>query len=147
MRVAILLILSALSLCAQDSNSSDSPNADRPVSQDDIRIVRRASELLNSPAKWNRADNRQCPAEAKTYSLYCALEQATKEISKKFEHRGAAMQQARFVIDEDLAKGNHYEHRLMDYNNDPKTTFADVQQFFALLEERIQKRLDAQQRR
>ena len=83
-----------------------------------------------------------------TYSLYCALEQASKEISKKFEHRGAAMQQAaRFVIDEDLAKGNHYEHRLMDYNNDPKTTFADVQRFFALLEERIQKRLDAQQRR
>jgi hypothetical protein len=40
------------------------------------------------------------------------------------------MQQARFVIDEDLAKGNHYQHRLMDYNNDPKTTFADVQKFF-----------------
>jgi hypothetical protein len=147
MRVAILLILSALSLCAQNSNSSDSPHADPPVSQDDIRIVRRASELLNSAAKWNRADNRQCPSEAKTYSLYCALEQATKEISKKFEHRGAAMQQARFVIDEDLAKGNHYEHRLMDYNNDPKTKFADVQRFFALLEERIQKRLNAQQRR
>ena len=55
--------------------------------------------------KWNRANNRQCPAEAKTYSLDCVLEQATKEISKKFEHRGAAMQQARFVIDEDLAKG------------------------------------------
>ena len=57
------------------------------------------------------------------------------------------MQQARFVIDEDLAKGNHYEHRLMDYNNDPKTKFADVQRFFALLEERSQKRLNAQQRR
>lgn len=55
------------------------------------------------------------------------------------------MQQARFVIDEDLAKGNHYKHRLMDYNNDPKTTFADVQRFFALLEERVKKRLDAQQ--
>jgi len=147
MRVAILLILSALSLCAQNSNSSDSPNTDPPVSQDDIRIVRRAGELINSPANWNRADNRQCPAEAETYSLYCALDQATKEISNKFEHRGAAMQQARFVIDEDLAKGNHYEHRLMDYNNDPKTRFADVQRFFALLEERIQKRLDAQQRR
>ena len=114
------------------------------MSQDDIRIVERARDLLNSPAKWNRADNRQCPAKESTHSLYCALEQATKEISKKFEHRGAAMQQARFVIDDDLAKGNHYHHRLMDYNNDPKTTFADVQRFFALLEQRIQKRLDAQ---
>jgi hypothetical protein len=56
------------------------------------------------------------------------------------------MQQARFVIDEDLAKGNHYDHRLMDYNNDPKTTFANVQTFFALLEKRIEKRLDAQER-
>jgi hypothetical protein len=34
----------------------------------------------------------------------------------------------------------------MDYNNDPKTTFADVQTFFALLEKRIEKRLDAQER-
>lgn len=29
----------------------------------------------------------------------------------------------------------------MDYNNDPKTTFADVQEFFQLLEERVEKRL------
>lgn len=44
------------------------------------------------------------------------------EVSGKFERRGAVIQQARFAIDEVLAKGNHYEHRLMDYNNDPKTT-------------------------
>jgi len=41
------------------------------------------------------------------------------------------MQQARFVIEDDLAKENHYHRRLMDYNNDPKTTFSDVQRFFA----------------
>jgi len=35
----------------------------------------------------------------------------------------------------------------MDYDNDPKTTFADVQRFFALLEQRIRKHLNAQQRR
>ena len=56
----------------------------------------------------------------------------------------AVMQQARFAIDQVLAKDNHYEHRLMDYNNDPKTTFADVQKFFALLEKRIKKRLGTQ---
>jgi hypothetical protein len=146
MRLAILVLLSAMSLNGQNSTSGDSPDANPPVSQDDIRIVQRARDIINSPAKWNRADNRQCPANENTYSLYCALEQATKEISKKFEHRGAAMQQARFVIDDDLAKGNHYHHRLMDYNNDSKTTFADVQRFFALLEQRIRKRLDVQNR-
>lgn len=135
---AILLVFGAL-LSAQDSS-----NVRPPVTQGDVRIVQRAREILNSPAVWNRADNRKCPAAQKTYSLYCALEKATDEVSKKFGHRGAAMQEARFVIDEDLAKGNHYEHRLMNYNNDPKTTFADVQKFFNLLEKRIKKRLAAQ---
>jgi hypothetical protein len=138
---ALLLILSAAAL-AQDPGD----NARPPVSEGDIRIVERARELLNSPAKWNRADNRVCPPAQKTYSLYCALEKATEEVSKKFEHRGAAMQEARFAIDEVLAKGNHYEHRLMGYNNDPKTTFADVQWFFTIVEERIKKRLAEQSR-
>jgi hypothetical protein len=121
-------------------------NADPPVTQDDVRIVQRAKAILNSPAKWNRADNRECPKTAKAFSLYCAIEIASDEVSGHFEHREAAMQQARFVIDEDLAKGNHYDHRLMDYNNDPRTTFADTQEFFRLLEERIATRLSRQQK-
>lgn len=112
-----------------------------PVTTDDVKIVERAKSILDSPARWNRADNRECPEGATTFSLYCALDRATVEVTGKFEHRGAAMREARFVIDDDLAKGNHYGHRLMDYNNDPKTTFADTQEFFRLLEERIQKRL------
>lgn len=128
-------------ITAQDPKLSGPSEAKPPVTDGDIRIVRRAREILNSPAKWNRSDNRKCPSYQKTYSLYCALEKATEDVSKKFEHRGAAMQEARFAIDEVLAKGNNYEHRLKDYNNDPNTTFADVQKFFTLLEERIKKRL------
>ncbi len=123
-------------MASQDLDSESSP----PVTKADLRIVQRARKILDSPAKWNRADTRDCPAEAKTFSLYCALEKATVEVTGKFEHRGAAMQEARFVIDEVMAKGNHYEHRLMGYNNDPKTTFADIQKFFRILEERIVKR-------
>ena len=137
-------MLCAVALSAQDSKFSGPSDADPPVTKTDLRIVHRAREILNSPAKWNRADNRECPAAQKTYSLYCALEKATIEVSNKFEHRGAVMQQARFAIDEVLAKGNHYEHRLKDYNNDPKTTFADVQKFFTIVEERIEKRLATQ---
>ena len=146
MWLANLLILSSLALSAQDAKFSGPSDANPPVSGGDLRIVRRAREILNSPAKWNRADNRECPATQRTYSLYCSLEKATAEVSKNFEHRGAAMQEARFAIDEVLAKSNHYEHRLMDYNNDPKTTFADVQKFFTLIEERIKKRLATQSR-
>lgn len=35
-------------------------------------------------------------------STYCALEKGTNEVSSHFEHRGAAMQEVRFVI-EDIA--------------------------------------------
>jgi hypothetical protein len=144
MRPISLLMLCAFALSAQDSKFSGPSDANPPVTEADLRIVHRAREILNSPAKWNRADNRECPPAQKTYSLYCALEKATIEVSNKFEHRGAVMQQARFAIDEVLAKGNHYEHRLKDYNNDPKTTFADVQRFFTIVEERIKKRLATQ---
>ncbi len=147
MRLAKLLILFSLALAAQNPKFSGPSDANPPVSEADLRIVHRAREILNSPAKWNRADNRECPAAQQTYSLYCALEKATVEVSNQFEHRGAVMQQARFAIDEVLAKGNHYEHRLMNYNNDPKTTFADVQRFFTIVEERIKKQLDTQSRR
>ncbi|HVO99037.1 MAG TPA: hypothetical protein VMT15_13260 [Bryobacteraceae bacterium] len=146
MRLAHLLFLGAWAVRGQDPKLSGPSEATPPVSEADIKIVQRARQILSSQAKWNRADNRKCPATQTTYSLYCALEKATEEVSKTFEHRGAAMQQARFVIDEELAKGNHYEHRLMNYNNDPRTTFADVQKFFTLLEERIRKRL-AEQRK
>jgi hypothetical protein len=148
---AVLLFLAA-ALMAQSasdqaaSNGGDDPNANPPVTRVDVRIVQRARKILNSPSKWNRADTRNCPADAATFSLYCALEKATKEVSGTFEHRGAAMQEARFVIDEIAPNAKSYEHRLMDYNNDTATTFADVQKFFRLLEVRVRKRLVEQSR-
>jgi hypothetical protein len=114
------------------------------VTQADVRIAQRAQEILDSPVKWNRADNRVCPKAARTFSLYCALEKATDEVSGRFEHRGAAMQEARFVIEEVVPDWRKYSHRLMDYNNDPRTTFEDIQRVFRLLEERISKRLSDQ---
>ncbi len=122
---------------AGQTTGSDNPDARPPVTKADVRIVQRAREILDSPSEWNRVDTRVCPAAAKTFSLYCALEKATDEVSGKFEHRGAAMQEARFVIDDIAPNRKKYHHRLMDYNNDPSTTFTDVQKFFRLLEERI----------
>jgi len=140
---AILISVAALPMqwLSAQAAGEDDPDATPPVTTADVRIVKRAREILNSESKWNRADTRICPADAKTFSLYCALEKATNEVIGKFEHRGAAMQEARFVIDEIAPNRKKYHHRLMDYNNDPTTTFADIQKFFRLLEERITKRL------
>lgn len=126
------------------AQSVDDSQARPPVSKSDIEIVKRARQILDSPGKWNRADDRSCPYTETTFSLYCALEKATDEVTHDFAHRGAAMQEARFVIDDDLAPGNHYPHRLMGYNNDSRTTFADVQRFFDLLQGRIEGRLEDQ---
>jgi hypothetical protein len=146
--VAILIVVATIPAQRLGGQASgpgdDNPDAKPPVTEDDVRIVRRASEILNSETKWNRADNRVCPADANTFSVYCALEKATKEVTGKFEHRGAAMQEARFVIDEIAPNRKNYHHRLMNYNNDPTTTFPDVQKFFRRLEERVAIRLRVQ---
>ena len=96
----------------------------------DGEIVRRADALLSSPVVWNRADNRQCPASATTWSIYCAMEHATIEVTCGFHHRRPAMELVRVII-EARSAGRNYEHRLMDYNNDTTTTLADVHAIFS----------------
>ena len=139
-----LLYISVANMPIAAAQSSDDSQSRPPVSKSDVEIVQKARQILNSPEKWNRADNRRCPTTETKFSLYCALEKATYDVTQQFAHRGAAMQEARFVIDEDLAPNNHYDHRLMNYNNDPHTTFADVQRFFDLLQGRIEGRLEEQ---
>ena len=118
----------------------DDPDARPPVTVTDLKILKRAGEILDSPAHWNRADDRKCPPGAKTFSLYCALEKATVESGQGFEHRGAALQEVRFVIDE-VAAGRNYKHRLMNYNNDQTTTLADIQEVLRIAEDLIALRL------
>jgi len=142
--IATLLLLPVV-VTAQKTPSPQpgDSNVRPPVTNADLQIAKRAREILNSPAVWNRADNRECPAGARTFSLYCALAVATTEISGKAEHRGAALQEARFVIDE-IAVNRNYEHRLMNYNNDSTTTFADIQEVLRIVESLITMRLKAE---
>jgi len=142
--IAIAALLCPLAVVAQQpaapSRPADNPDARPPITQADLKIVQRARALLASPSKWNRADNRKCPDGAKTLSLYCALETATTEVGRTFEHRGAALQEVRFVIGE-IAADRNYDHRLMDYNNDPTTSFADIQDVLQITESLIRLRL------
>jgi hypothetical protein len=140
--IAVLLLPFAVKAQATETKFPGDSNVRPPMTKADLQIVKRAREILDSPSKWNRADNRECPAGAKTFSLYCALQMATIEIGGKAEHRGAALQETRFVIDE-IAADRKYEHRLMNYNNDPTTTFADIQEVLRITESLITLRLKA----
>jgi hypothetical protein len=101
-----------------------------PPSGLDRQIVQRAAELLASDAVWNRADNRRCPASATTWSIYCAVERATIDVTGAANHRRPAMEVVRVAV-EKRAAGRNYHHRLMDYNNDPSTRIDDVRSLFA----------------
>jgi hypothetical protein len=56
------------------------------------------------------------------------------------------MQEARFVIEDVAPNWNQYHHRLMDCNNDPRTTFADIQKVLRFLQDRIAKRVVGESR-
>jgi hypothetical protein len=102
----------------------------------DREILKRADALLSSATVWNRADDRKCAPAATSLSIYCATERATIEVTGGFHHRRPAMELVREIVDE-RSTGRKYDHRLMDYNNDPSTTLADVHSLFAEAERRI----------
>ena len=68
-------------------------------------------------------------ATATTWSIYCAVERPQIEVAGGFHHRRPAGELVREIVDE-RTKGRNYHHRMMDYNNDPTTTLADVRSLF-----------------
>jgi hypothetical protein len=102
----------------------------------DRRIIDRADALLSSNAVWNRSDNRRCRTGATAWSIYCAMERAETEVTGGFHHRRPAIELVREIVDERTA-ARGYHHRLMEYNNDPSTTLADVRSLFAEARGRI----------
>jgi hypothetical protein len=101
-----------------------------PPSELDRQIIERAAAILSSDAVWNRADTRKCSPTDTKWSIYCAMEKATIEVTGAFHHRRPALEFVRQIVDERTA-GRSYHHRLMDYNNDTSTRLKDVQSLFA----------------
>src|SRR5438045_2712475 len=95
----------------------------------DQKIVREAAAILSTEPAWNRSGNRKCPTSATTWSIYCALDKATLDVTGGFHHRLPALKVVREIVDERTATRN-YHHRPMDYNHDPATRLDDVQSLF-----------------
>jgi hypothetical protein len=101
---------------------------DQPVTDEDIRILLKAGELLKDESVWNRKDDRMCDDDEATgkRSLFCALQKACIDVLGKYDHRRVALQEVRFVV-EDATRGRNFEHRLMEFNNLSETRFVDIQ--------------------
>ena len=93
----------------------------------DLKIIERADSILSSPLKWHKQDDRECADDIANgkYSLYCSLYKASIDITGEYVHRRSGMQIVRFII-EKYEKGRVKEHRLMDWNNHPDTTFEEI---------------------
>jgi hypothetical protein len=105
------------------------PATSVPPADLDRDLVIRAAAILSSESVWDRADDRQCSPEDKTWSIYCSMIRATMEVTGGIHHRRPAMEVVRQIVD-GRSSGRKYEHRLRDYNNDPSTTFADLRSLF-----------------
>jgi hypothetical protein len=91
----------------------------------DLDVLRRADALLADPSAWNHSGDRTCDAAARSWNLYCVLHRASLDVAGVACHRSAALQEVRSIVD-DRTRGMDLAHRLMDYNNLPATTFADI---------------------
>jgi hypothetical protein len=118
----------------------DDPDAAPTPTAADLQILRRADALLSDPSRWNHGGDRECVADAPSWNLYCVLHRASLDVTGSFQHRSAAMQEVRWVVD-DRTRGMTLEHRLMGYNNLPTTSFADIKAVLAEAARRLEAKL------
>jgi hypothetical protein len=109
----------------------------------DVTIVDRARALLRNATVWNRADNRECRTGDRKVGLFCALQFASRDVTGEYRHRRTALEEVRIAL-EDATKGRQYEHRLRDFNNDPRTKLSDVYAVLASARARLVQRLALQ---
>ena len=96
--------------------TSDWEDRAQPITEVDLRILRRADTLLSGERDWLEHCSRTCVSEASRRSLFCALQQASIDVMGQYQHRQAALMVIRWIIEERM-DGEEYEHRLMDFNN------------------------------
>jgi hypothetical protein len=115
----------------------------RTVDRQDLAILESARLRLSDPSVWDRADDRKCEPQDETYSLFCALYFGSIDTIGEYQHRRTVMQEIRFAI-EDVTVGQEFEHRLMDFNNLPETSFDSVMNVIQIAQDRVQERLELQ---
>jgi len=71
-----------------------------------------------------------------TWSLYCALQRATLEVTGESHHRQPALQLVRQIVAE-VGADRITNHRLMNFNNHPATTLEEIRGVFEIAEARM----------
>lgn len=143
-KIACTILVVLLSACSRTENGlvfgkPAYEERDIAVSGVDIEILLQTQSLLSSKQAWSKDGQRKCSG-LPPYSLYCALETASKTVDGKYIHRRPALQEVRFTID-DQYKNRWKIHRLADFNSHPDTTYDDVMQVLRLTIEHVQQKI------
>jgi len=103
----------------------------------DLEILAKARQILSGPSVWNRHDDRNCDdSRAKrSWSLYCALDQASLDLAGVDLHVRPVMQETRAAAVE--VAGHSFQRSLMDFNNGASTEYTDIVKVFDLTERRL----------
>lgn len=135
----IILILSACTLIACKATSVNSE-----ATQEDYEILMEAKRLLSDESKWTHNEDTQCDLEAKKWTLFCALQKASYTVTGTYELRRVALEDTRYVVDQMMGSTGletAERRRLIDFNNQPTTTFLDIQKVLELSLQRVKTRL------
>lgn len=88
---------------------------DAPPSRDDLEILERTEAILSDERVWDRSANRRCTPRATTWTLFCALRDATVEVTGEFHERQPALVILESVIN-DVFREMGFQDPLVDYN-------------------------------
>ena len=143
-KILLLLILLFITQLTYAQDTAKSGSGPLTFDSTDLKIIQRADAILTDSSKWNKKDDRECRDDisAGYYSLYCALYKASIEIAGEYVHRRAALQVVRFTL-EKHDNGRVKNHRLMDWNNHPDTSFAELKKVLQEVLQIVQKQLGA----
>ena len=118
--------------------------AELAASETDIKILARARQLLSSSRVWNKRDERTCEDDlaSQSWSMFCALYQASIDVTGTYLHRRPVMAEARDVIIE-VTDNTPFDHLLRDYNNLDTTSWTDMERLFEQTRTRLVSRVAA----
>ena len=106
------------------------------ATEDDLAILRTALAELDRIRQWNRQEVQSCPGtNPANTGLFCLLYRAVEARMGRYHHRQPALQLVRSIIFERW-RDRITSHQLVDFNNHPATTMADMRTLLEVALER-----------
>ncbi len=88
-RIFVFVSVVCFGSLLQAQGAPVAPQRKAEVAEWDAKVVDRAMALLATPAQWSHADPGDCSAHAQTFSIICALQQATDDAAHSTAPRAA----------------------------------------------------------